>query len=164
MNKFVNVLGETRDFEKEAVGFFGNWAKFALENKAKPRYDWRYENNITNGKKPIDIDGDYSQWRTNSILSNYRQTILYANEMNINYHISNQMHYDRLYHGIRKQKLYNKPESKEEKKAREKQEELHDLISNYYKYNATRTKEALKVLTAEQIEIIRNKNNKGGVK
>jgi hypothetical protein len=60
--------------------------------------------------------------------------------------------------------MYSKPETKEEKKAREKQEELHDLISNYYKYNAVRTKEALKVLTAEQIEIIRNKNNKGGVK
>jgi hypothetical protein len=165
MSKFVNVLGEVRDFEKEAVGFFGNWAKHALENKtAKPKYDWRYENSITNGKKPVEIDGDYSQWRTNNILSNYRQTILYANEMNINYDVPDQMHYDRLYYGIRKQKMYSKPETKEEKKAREKQEELHDLISNYYKYNAVRTKEALKVLTAEQIEIIRNKNNKGGVK
>lgn len=165
MSKFVNVLGEARDFEKEAVGFFGNWAKYVTETKlGKPKYDWRYENSITNGKKSIDIDGDYSQWRTNSILSNYRQTILYSNEMNMNYHITDQMHYDCLYNSIRKQKMYNKPETKEEKKAREKQEELHDLISKYYKYNAVRTKEALKVLTAEQIEFIRNKNNKGGVK
>jgi len=161
MNGFVNVLGEARDFEKEAVGFFGNWAKHAISQKLK--YDWRYENSITNGKR-LEIDGDYSQWRTNSILSNHKDTILYANEVNCNYGITDNMHYDYLFNSIRKSKRYSKPETKEEKKAREKQEELHTLISNYYKYNDVRTKEALKILTAEQIAIIRNKNNKGGVK
>jgi hypothetical protein len=55
-------------------------------------------------------------------------------------------------------------ETEEEKKSRKKKEELQTLVSNYYKYNIVRTKEALKILTAEQLEIIRNKNNKGGVK
>lgn len=160
---FVNVLGEKRDFEKEAVGFFGSWAKYSIEQKAKPRYDWRYENSITSGKR-IEIDGDYSQWRTNIILSNYKDTILYANEMNCRYGVTDQMHYDYLFSSIRKAKRYSKPETKEEKKAREKQEELINLISTHYKYNAIRAKEALKILTEAQINDIRKKQEKGGMK
>ena len=160
---FVNVLGEKRDFEKEAVGFFGNWANYSLEKQAKPRYDWRYENSITSGKR-IEIDGDYSQWRTNNILSNYKDTILYANEMNCRYVVTDQMHYDYLYNIIRKSKRWTKPETKEEKKSREKQEELISLISSHYKYNAIRAKEALKVLTEAQINEIRKKQEKGGMK
>lgn len=133
------------------------------ETKAvKQGYDWRYENTICNGKK-VDIDGEYSQWRTNNILANHKDVIFHVNEMNIN-SVTDQMHYDYLHASLRKQKRWAKNESKEEKKAREKQEELHNLISSYYKYNTLRTKEALRILTAEQIDVIRNKNNKGGVK
>lgn len=130
----------------------------------KPRYDWRYENSITSGKKPVDVDMDYSQWRTNNILSNYRETILYANEMNCHYNVTDQMHYDYLYNSIRKKRMTGIKETESEKKARKQKEELQTLVSNYYKYNIVRTKEVLKILTAEQIEFIRNKNNKGGVK
>lgn len=162
MTKFLNVLMEERN-EKEAVGFFGNWAKHTIENKKKEAYDWRYENSITNGKK-IQIDGDYSQWRINSILSNFKDTILYANEMNVNHIITNQMHYDYLHGSIRKQNRWSKSESKQEKKVREHQESIISLISDYYKYNIVRAKEVLKILTPEQIEIIRKKKEKGGVK
>ena len=163
MSKFINVVGEVRDFEKEAVGFFGNWAKHALENKtAKPKYDWRFENSITNGKTSVEVDGDYSQWRTNTILSNFKDTILYANEVNINSHITDQMHYDYLFNSIRKSKRWNKAETKEEKKQRERQEYLISLVSEHYKYNTSRSKEVLKLLTPEQIEKI--KIEKGGVK
>jgi len=160
---FVNVLGEKRDFEKEAVGGFGNWGKWSGEQKTKSRYDWRYENSITSGKR-IEIDGDYSQWRTNNILSNYKDTIHYANAMNRHYGVTDQMHYDYLFNSIRKAKRYTKPESKEEKKVREKQEQLIDLISRHYKYNAIRAKEALKILTEAQINEIKNKQEKGGMK
>ena len=160
--KFLNVLLEERD-EKEAVGFFGNWAKWSIEEKQKPRYDWRYENSVTSGKR-IEIDGDYSQWRTNNILSNYKDTILYANEMNCHYGVTDQMHYDYLFNSIRKTKRWSKAETKEEKKAREKQEELISFISQYYKYNATRTKEALRILTSEQIDYLRKQKEKGGMK
>jgi hypothetical protein len=162
--KFLNVLMEEREPEKEAVGFFGNWAKHSIEKKEKERYDWRYENSITRGKKLL-IDGDYSQWRTNSVISGYQGLTKIVNEINIRYGVTDQMHYDYLYGSIRKQKYERaKAETDKEKKDRKKQEELQTLVSNYYKYNIVRTKEALKVLTAEQIEFIRNKNNKGGVK
>lgn len=152
MVKFLDVtLQERRDPEPEV-------------KQEKPRYDWRYENSITSGRKQHEVDSDYSQWRTNNILANYRETILYANEMNINYNITDQMHYDYMFNSIRKKKMYAKKETDQEKKERKQKEELQNLISNYYKYNIVRTKEVLKILTAEQINIIKNKNNKGGVK
>ena len=152
MVKFLDVtLQERREPEPEV-------------KQEKPRYDWRYENSITSGKKQHEVDSDYSQWRTNNILSNYRETVLYANEMNINYNVTDQMHYDYMFNSIRKKKMYAKKETDQEKKERKQKEELQNLISNYYKYNIVRTKEVLKILTAEQIEFIKNKNNKGGVK
>lgn len=152
MVKFLDVtLQERREPEPEV-------------KQEKPRYDWRYENSITSGKKQQEVDSDYSQWRTNNILSNYRETVLYANEMNINYNVTDQMHYDYMFNSIRKKKMYTKKETDQEKKERKQKEELQTLISNYYKYNIVRTKEVLKILTAEQINIIKNKNNKGGVK
>ena len=151
MAKFLDVTLQERKEPKEEI---------KLE---KPRYDWRYENSITTGKE-IEIDSDYSQWRTNSVLSNYRETILYANEMNCHYGVTDQMHYDYLYNSIRKKRMKGVKETESEKKARKQKEELLALVSNYYKYNVVRTKEVLKILTAEQINFIKNKNNKGGVK
>jgi len=148
----LNVLLEKREPEKVEPVF------------VKPRYDWRYENSITKTKKKLEIDGDYSQWRTNISLSNHYDLVKVANIMTINHHITDQMHYDFLFNYVRKGNRWFEPETEKQKKAREKKEELHSLVSNYYKYNDVRTKEALKILTAEQIEFIRNKNNKGGVK
>jgi hypothetical protein len=151
MTKFLDVTLQERKEPKQEI---------KLE---KPRYDWRYENSITSGKE-IEIDTDYSQWRTNSVLSNYRETILYANEMNCHYGVTDQMHYDYLYNSIRKKRMKGVKETDKEKKDRKQKEELQSLVSDYYKYNIVRTKEALKILTAEQLNFIKNKNNKGGVK
>jgi hypothetical protein len=152
MVKFLDVTLKERKEAKEEP------------KQEKLRYDWRFENSITNGKKKIEIDGDYSQWRTNSILSSYKDTILYANEMNIYYNVTNQMHYDYLYGAIRKKKLYSKKETDQEKNSRKQKEELLNLISEYYKYNAIRAKEVLHLLSADQIEFIKKKKEKGGVK
>ena len=152
MTKFLDVTLEVRKEIKEEP------------KQEKPRYDWRFENNITYGKKKIEIDGDYSQWRTNSILSNHKDTILFTNEMNINYNVTDQMHYDYLFGAIRKKQLYSKKETEQEKKARKQKEELLSLISEHYKYNAVRAKEALQLLSADQIEFIRKKKEKGGVR
>jgi hypothetical protein len=126
-------------------------------------YDFRYENSITNGKI-IEVDGEYSQWRTNNILANYQDTVYYANEMNINHDVTNEMHYNFLYGTIRKRKRWNKAETKEEKKEREHRDELISLISDHYKYNLVRAKEVLKILTPNEIDIIRKQKEKGGIK
>lgn len=152
MSKFLNVLLEKREPEKVEQKF------------VKPKYDWRYENNIIKSKKKIELDGDYSQWRTNSSLANHYDLVKVANIMSINHHITNQMHYDFLFNYVRKTNRWFPPETKEQKKKREAEQELISLVSNYYKYNDVRSREVLKVLSDEQIAIIRSKNNKGGAK
>lgn len=155
MTKLLNVLMEERNDKVTAN---------TAENKKKPAYDWRYENTILNGAM-VEVDGDYSQWRTNAILAKHKDVVPFVNEMNINYHVSNDMHYTYLYNAVRKYRRgFNKSETKQEKAAREKEQELISLVSNYYKYNIVRAKEALRILTDEQINEIRNKQEKGGVK
>lgn len=140
----INVLLEDREEPKSE------------QPVVKEQYNWRYENSISNGKK-IELNGDYSQWRTNTILCKTIDPIFYVNEMNINPNVTDQMHYDYLYAVIRKQKRWSKAETKAEKKAKEEKERLISLISDYYKYNTIRAKEALKILTKEQIEFIKEK-------
>jgi hypothetical protein len=141
-----------------------------VETQTK-QYDWRYENNINSGKELIDLDTEqefkYNKWRTNSSLSMHRDTIDVAQKMNLNHHISDKMHYHFLFNSVRKQKRYGKKKTDADKKL-EKQLEQEvktlSLIQEYYKYNIVRAKEAYKILSKDQIELIRQKQEKGGVK
>ena len=140
------------------------------EKIAKPVYDWRFENSINLGKQPLELDKEpfkYEKWRTNSTLSNFVDTIMHANEMNLNMHITDQMHYDYLFHSVRKTKRYGKKKTEEDRRLetlqKEESEKL-DLIQEYYKYNTANAKAALRVLTESQLEIIKRRLEKGGVK
>jgi hypothetical protein len=151
----LNVLGEERKEEKPEV-------------VVKKGYDWRYENSINNGKQPLDLSGNlehkYSQWRTNIALSNFSDTISQANDMNINYHISDKLHYQYFYYNVRKRNRWASAADKAAQKKQEQEQELLSLIQHYYKYNIERAKEALKILSKDQIDIIRKKQEKGGAK
>jgi hypothetical protein len=122
-------------------------------------YDWRWENSILQNKKYIELDGvvehKYSSWRTNTTLSNYQDTIAFANEMNCNYHLDPKLQYDYLFNKVRKERRWFK-----RKKATK--DDTFTLVQNYYKYNNVRTKEAMKILTKEQLDIIKKKQEKGG--
>lgn len=155
--KFVNVLLEDRE---EPI----TEKKQTNDNK---RYDWRYENSINIGKERLILseqDEKYNPWRTNNILSNFPETVFDANIANMMYHIPFQMQYDYLFYSVRKQKRFSKKIPQEELDRRKEEEKLIELISEYYKYNIVRSKEALKILTKEQIDFIRKKQEKGGVK
>lgn len=154
--KFLDVTLEAREEEEEKV-------------IKKPVYDWRYENNINSEKTLIDLDlpleFKYNQWRTNLSLSNHTDTIAAANEMNTNYHLSDKLHYQYLFYKVRKQKRYGKKKTEEDKKREkeaEKEQNLIALISSHYKYNSNRAKEVLSILTKEQIDIIKKRQEKGG--
>jgi hypothetical protein len=137
----------------------------------KKQYDWSYENSINSGRVLIDVDKPqefkYSQWRTNITLSNHKDTIDVAQKMNINYHLSDKLHYHYLFHKVRKEKRYGKKKTDADKKLEKKlkqEAEIISLIQDYYKYNVVRAKEAFKILTKDQLELIRQKQEKGGVK
>jgi hypothetical protein len=121
-------------------------------------YDWRFENSINFTKDYQDPENNemkYSAWRTNSSLSLHPDTVLYANEMNMLHHLDDKLQYDYLFFSIRKKKRFFKREKKSE-------DVNFDLIRQHYKYNNERTREALTILTEGQIDIIKEKEEKGG--
>ena len=141
-----------------------------IEEQEK-RYDWCYENSINSGKVLIDLDKPqefkYSKWRTNSSLSMHKDTIDVAQKMNQNHHLSDKLHYHFLFHKVHKQKRYGKKKTDQDKKLEkqlEQEAKIISLIQDYYKYNIVRAKEAYKILTKDQIELIKQKQEKGGAK
>lgn len=140
------------------------------EETVKLSYDWRYENSINSGTSKLDLEKNefkYNKWRTNSSISNFLENIMFANEMNLNMHITDQMHYDYLFHSIKKKKRFASKKTardKEIEKLQKVEESNLAVISEYYKYNMVKSKAALRVLTESQLEIIRKRLEKGGVK
>lgn len=140
------------------------------EPTSAAKYDWRFENSINIGAKPLDIEKDefkYNKWRTNNSLSNFLDTLFYANEMNLNYHLTDQMHYDYLFYTIRKTKRFNKKKTDSDlklEKLQEKEKEKISLIQEYYKYNTANARAVLRILDESQLKIIRKRLEKGGAK
>lgn len=136
--------------------------------KKKPVYDWLFENSINSGKERLIVSKQefkYEKWRTNSSLTNFLDTVMYANEMNLNSIVTDQMHYDYLFYSVRKKKRYGSKKSEKDKlleKQQNEEAELVSLISDYYKYNTVKAKSVLRVLTESQLEIIRKRMDKGG--
>lgn len=140
------------------------------QETVKLSYDWRYENSINSGTSKLDLEKNefkYNKWRTNSSISNFLENIMFANEMNLNMHITDQMHYDYLFYSVKKKKRFGSKKTsrdKEIEKLQKVEESNLAVISEYYKYNMVKSKAALRVLTGSQLEIIRKRLEKGGVK
>jgi hypothetical protein len=155
---FLDVTGKPREIEIE------------LEKTKKSVYDWCYENNINTGKEILIAEEQefrYEAWRTNSSLSNHMDTLFYSNIMNMNYHLRDDMQYAYLFHSVRKAKRYSKKKTEEDKRLEKKLKEEQDkilLIQDFYKYNQTKAKEVLSVLSEQHLEIIRKRLEKGGTK
>ena len=94
----------------------------------------------------------YSQYRINLVFSMFPDTIAIVNEVNSMPNLSDRMHYDFLFHFIRKNKRfgYHKKTETEDTK----------YIAEAYSVGKTEAEEINKLLTDEQKEII--KNLKGG--
>lgn len=99
-----------------------------------------------------DLTG-YNQYLTNTAFSLDSDTILLANEMNIKPGIPDRLHYDFLYHTVRKKARYNKWPKKVD-------DENLAYVQEFYKYGVREAKMALKILTPDQLEIIKKKLNK----
>ena len=116
-------------------------------------------NNICQSHDDIVVDSDtekqYNTYLINRGLSFGADTIIYANEMNSRPHIEKKLQYDFLRTAIPKKKRYNKWIKAE-------QDENIELVSEYYGYSMERAKEALSLLTPENIEYIKKRMFKGG--
>lgn len=118
-----------------------------------------YLNSINLTKKDIMIDDDcekaYNSFMVNRGLSYFQDTIIIANEMNRHHQIDNKLQYQFLINMIRKRKRFSKW-------AKAQKESDIDAVKEYYGYSNEKARQALTLLSPDQITIIKNKVSKGG--
>jgi hypothetical protein len=112
---------------------------------------------ILQTKKDCLVDEkDYVPFVVNKALSHHYDCILYANMMNMYPNIDKRLQYQYYINSIRS---YKRPYQKWLK--RETIADL-ELVKEYYNFSTEKAKEALTVLTEDQLDIIRKKLDKGG--
>ena len=118
-----------------------------------------YVNSINVTKKDI-MPGDitekaYPAFMVNRALSYFNDTVLYANEMNVNHHIDNKLQYHFLINIIRKKKRFSKW-------LKPREVDNLELIKEYYGYSNEKAKSVLRLFNNEQIELLKQRIYKGG--
>jgi len=100
-------------------------------------------NNITNGKTELieeQLTAEYNPFMINKALSQYRDTALLVNELNIRFEMDIQMQYTFLFHVIPKRKRYSKWNKNIDDTV------LIDKIQRVYGYSYTKAKEVVPIL------------------
>jgi hypothetical protein len=100
---------------------------------------------------------DYNPWIVNKHFSYFHDTIYMANEMNSHYHIDNKLQFSFYINIIRKGNRF-------QKWVKSIDDENLKLVCSYYNYSYEKGREALKILSEEDIKIIKTKLEKGGLK
>ena len=118
-------------------------------------------NDINYDKQNIMVDDitekQYNPFMINRGLSYFNDTVLMANEMNLNAHLDNRLQFDFFINIVRKRKRFSKwfkPESNSDV----------EVVKAYYGYSNEKARQALSLLTQEQLNILRKKVYKGGRK
>ena len=120
------------------------------------RSPFDYVKGINQKTYDYDLSG-YIPFLTNKTFAMHLDTILLAEEMNQAHKLSPQLQYDFYYHAVRKGKRFGFPPKPE-------QNDDIDLICEVYKYSQQKAKEALKLLTPEQLQSLKESRNTGGTK
>ena len=97
----------------------------------------------------------YPPYIVNRCLSGAVDSVLFANEMNLNAHLDKDMQYSFFLYTLRKRKRFS-PWLKKE------QIEDLDLVKKHYGYSNEKAKVAVNLLTKTQLETIRNQHDMGG--
>ncbi len=116
-------------------------------------------NEINYGKNNLIVDDitekQYNPFMVNRGLSYFNDTVLMANEMNLNHHLDSRLQNDFLINIVRKKKRFskwNKPETVSDV----------EVVKEYYGYSNEKARQALSLLTKEQLDILKQKVFKGG--
>tara|TARA_B100000282_G_C31697959_1_gene474770 strand:- start:613 stop:993 length:381 start_codon:yes stop_codon:yes gene_type:complete len=118
--------------------------------------DWL--NSINMNKKNLleeDPSAKYPAYIVNRCMSGHLDTVLFANEMNMNSHLDLNLQYSFLLNSVRKRKRFSPWIRKDEIR------DL-DLVKRYYGYSNEKAKQALSILTKEQLSFIKSKFETGG--
>ena len=106
-------------------------------------------------KDDPDIIKQYPPYIVNRCLSGHLDCIMFANEMNINHHLSKDLQYHFYLNSIRKKKRFSPWLRKDKIK------DL-DVVKQYYGYSNDKAMQALKILTKEQLNFIKERIDVGG--
>ncbi len=108
-------------------------------------------------KDTVITNKDYPAFMVNRGLSYFPDTVLYANEMNMKAHVDGQLQFAFYINIIRKRKRFSKWN---------KASESDDItcIKEYYGYSNEKARDVLPLLTNNQLKIIKERIDHGGVK
>jgi len=112
-------------------------------------------------KKPVinqDNERDYIPFVVNRALSQHYDCILYANQMNMLSHADKLLQYQYFLNSIRQ---YKRPFKKWHKK---ETVESINIIKEYYKCSNEKAREISSILSAVQIDELKKRLDKGGIK
>ena len=120
---------------------------------------FEYVKAINTSKKNIMIDDisekEYPPFLVNRSLSYFQDTILYANEMNINHHIDHRLQFDFFINIIRKKNRFSKW-------LKPTEIDNIEIIKEYYGYSNDKAKSVLALFDKESIDVLRQRIYKGG--
>ena len=103
------------------------------------------------------LEREYAPYIVNRCFSGHLDTVLFSNEMNRYHFLPKKMQYDFLLNSLRKKKRFSPWLRKDTIK------DL-DYVKRYYGYSNEKAKQALKILTKEQLNFIKSKFETGGTK
>ena len=122
--------------------------------------DWLNSINLTK-KNLLDedptVEKSYPPYIVNRCMSGHLDCIMFANEMNMYNFLPKKMQYDFYLNSLRKKKRFS-PWLRQDKI-----EDL-DYVEKYYGYSNEKAKQALRILTKEQLTFIKSKFETGGTK
>jgi hypothetical protein len=118
--------------------------------------DWLNSINFTKEDLSENIK-EYPPYIINRCLSGHIDCVMYVNEMNIAHYLDKDMQYSFYLNSLRKKKRFS-PWLRKDK--------VTDLecIKQYYGYSNEKASQALKILTKEQINFIKQRLDIGGSK
>ncbi len=135
-----------------------------MDQNTKMEKDYQlgqYLNSINTSKKNL-MDSEDMFWEkkypafiVNKCLSAHPDSLFYVNEMNRLNFLDKRLQYDFLINSLSKRKRFAKW-------MRSTKVKNIDLIKLYYGFSNEKAKQALDILTADDIEIIKTKLNTGG--
>ena len=125
----------------------------------KPLKAFDYINDINFGKKNLMVDDDaekvYVSFLTNRGLSYFQDTVLLANEMNVNHHIDSKLQYDFLRNIVRPRKRFSKW-------AKAETLDKVDVIAEYYDYSRAKAASVADLIDDDTLDSMKKYLSKGG--
>ena len=118
-------------------------------------------NAINDTKKQLIVDEltekQYNAFMVNRGLSYFHDTVLLANEMNRYHHLDGKLQFDFLINTIRKKKRFSKWLKADEA-------DMIEVVKEYYGYSNEKARQALTLLSEQQLNELKKRTYKGGRK